>query len=343
MTLYLVTDAFRKLGSPGIKNDDFYDRLSRKYSMILLGVSFLIVSSSQFVGHPINCYTQNVAGSHVGYVNWVCWISSSYYVPFDQPLPTRYQRPPEKMYVRQRRVGVDLQLSFSVLVRIINGSLSFCFAWCFSSTCPVSCGVIWTRHVALIQRWSPTWLRIWIRWMEKNVNRLSDLWRNISIVRWRIIENTITDSCKSLFLSIRTQRPWINTSSFVFIRYNVRRRLGAILCCSMGRHSGNYLALTYVLVKFLYIGNAIGQLFLLNLFMGRGFSLLGIETIQRWMNGQDMAAADRFPRITMCKFTIRTLGDNIQPYDVQCLLPINIYNEKVSSPWGLDRWSTNLC
>jgi len=111
MALYLVTDAFRKLGSPGIKNDDFYDRLSRKYSMILLGVSFLIVSSSQFVGNPINCYTQNIAGSHTNYVNWVCWISSSYYLPFDKPLPTRYEQPPEKMYVNMIKL-IIIKISF---------------------------------------------------------------------------------------------------------------------------------------------------------------------------------------------------------------------------------------
>ncbi len=135
------------------------------------------------------------------------------------------------------------------------------------------------------------------------------------------------------------------------IRYNVRRRLGPILCCPIGRHSGNYLSLIYVFVKLLYIANAIGQLFLLNLFMGRGFSLIGIEAIQQWINGQDMEAVERFPRITMCKFIIRTLGDNIQPYDVQCLLPINIYNEKVflliwfwlafvaaASIYGLIKW-----
>jgi hypothetical protein len=98
MTLYLVTDAFRKLGSPGILNDDFYDRLSRRYTIILLGVSFLIVSSSQFVGNPINCFTQNMP--HTAYVNWVCWISSSYYLPFDKPLPSRYEQAPEKMYVK---------------------------------------------------------------------------------------------------------------------------------------------------------------------------------------------------------------------------------------------------
>ena len=113
--------------------------------------------------------------------------------------------------------------------------------------------------------------------------------------------------------------------------YNVRQRVGSILCCSMGRHSGNYLAFTYVLVKLLYIFNAIGQLFLLNVFMGRGFTFIGFETIQRWWNNQDLEVVERFPRITMCKFIIRTLGDNIQPYDVQCLLPINIYNEKVGT------------
>ena len=113
------------------------------------------------------------------------------------------------------------------------------------------------------------------------------------------------------------------------LMYNVRRRIGSILCCTMGRHSGNYLAFTYIVVKLLYIGNAIGQLFLLNIFMGRGFSFLGIELINGWWNHQDIEILERFPRITMCKFVIRTLGDNIQPYDVQCLLPINIFNEKV--------------
>ena len=96
MSLYFVTDAFGKLGSPEVKNDDFYDRLSRRYSIILLGVSFVIISSSQFIGSPINCYTQNM-GSHVTYVNWVCWISSSYYLPFEKPLPNRFEKPPEKM------------------------------------------------------------------------------------------------------------------------------------------------------------------------------------------------------------------------------------------------------
>ena len=85
----------------------------------------------------------------------------------------------------------------------------------------------------------------------------------------------------------------------------------------------------YILSKFLYIINAIGQLFLLNLFLGAKFYWYGLEIIRKGFYGQEIEAIERFPRITMCQFNIRTLGDNVQPYSVQCLLPINIYNEKV--------------
>ena len=114
-------------------------------------------------------------------------------------------------------------------------------------------------------------------------------------------------------------------------RYSTWKRFSPLLCCSVGQHSGNYLAFGYILVKVLYIINAIGQLFLLNVFMGDRFHFYGFEILQKWFYGQEIEAVERFPRITMCRFIIRTLGDNIQPYDVQCLLPNNIYNEKVEN------------
>lgn len=68
---------------------------------------------------------------------------------------------------------------------------------------------------------------------------------------------------------------------------------------------------------------------LLNLFMGDNFHLYGFEMIRKWYYGENVEAIERFPRITICDYKLRTLGDNIQTYSVQCLLPINIYNEKV--------------
>lgn len=98
--LYPVIDAFRKLGLPSIRNDDFFDRLSRRYSLIILGICFIVVTTTNFVGNPIHCFTQMVDSQYkVDYVNWVCWISSSYYLPFEKPLPNRYENAPERMFV----------------------------------------------------------------------------------------------------------------------------------------------------------------------------------------------------------------------------------------------------
>ncbi|CAF1469700.1 unnamed protein product [Adineta ricciae] len=133
--------------------------------------------------------------------------------------------------------------------------------------------------------------------------------------------------------------------------YSTWKRFSCLLCCTVGRRSGNYLAFGYIIVKLLYIANAVGQLFLLNVFLGNGFQWYGLEILKKWFYGQEIEAVERFPRITMCRFILRTLGDNIQPYDVQCLLPNNIYNEKiflflwfwlafvaVASIYGLLKW-----
>jgi hypothetical protein len=119
--LYPVVEAFQKLGLPKIKNDDFFDRLSRRYSIIILGISFTIITTSHFFGNPIHCFTQMVDDKHKSdYVNWVCWISSSYYLPFDKPLPNRNQSRPERMFVQKKNLIFFLFIPF-ILVHIING------------------------------------------------------------------------------------------------------------------------------------------------------------------------------------------------------------------------------
>ncbi len=119
--LYSAVEAFHKLGLPAIRNDDFFDRLSRRYSMIILGICFTVITTSHFIGEPIHCYTQMVDSKHkIDYINWVCWISSSYYLPFDQPLPNRNQPRPERMYV-ENKLSLFVLFMPIVLVRIING------------------------------------------------------------------------------------------------------------------------------------------------------------------------------------------------------------------------------
>lgn len=78
----------------------------------------------------------------------------------------------------------------------------------------------------------------------------------------------------------------------------------------------------------LYILNAIGQLFLLNLFLGTDYHLFGVHIALNLLRGEDWRSSVRFPRVTLCDFEVRALG-NVHKHTVQCVLPINLFNEKI--------------
>ena len=89
---------------------------------------------------------------------------------------------------------------------------------------------------------------------------------------------------------------------------------------------GNYLVILYIFIKCVYIGNVIGQIFLLNAFLGTDYHMYGFDVLKRMLRRENWTTSDRFPRVTMCDFKIRMLG-NINRYTVQCSLPMNLFNE----------------
>ncbi|CAF2059883.1 unnamed protein product [Rotaria magnacalcarata] len=286
--LYPVVQAFSELGLPKIRNDDFFDQISRRYSIIILGILFIVVTTSNLVGNPIYCYTQMVDIQYkIDYVNWVCWISSSYYLPFDKALPNRNQSPPEKIPYYQ---WVPFILFFMMMLFYIPG-----FLWRKMNR---SCGL--------------------------DTKVVTSILADIDPIDGENLKDSIDVLVKHIDKALTYHRDYYH--GFMFSTW---KRYSWLFCCSLGKKSGNYLACSYIIVKLLYIANAIGQIFLLNIFLGNQFHLYGFEVLKKWFYGQQIEVAERFPRITMCRLTIRTLGDNIQPYDVQCLLPINIFNEKI--------------
>ena len=102
----------------------------------------------------------------------------------------------------------------------------------------------------------------------------------------------------------------------------------ALFCLCGTRRMGNYLTSLYLVVKLLYIANIVGQFFLLNEFLGTDYKLYGVQMLRDLANGVEWTESGHFPRITMCDFSIRTLG-NRHNYTVQCVLMINLFNEKI--------------
>lgn len=94
------------------------------------------------------------------------------------------------------------------------------------------------------------------------------------------------------------------------------------------RHLSSYLFILFTVVKFLFFFNSILQIILLNAFLGNEYHLFGFDVIRKVIGGVDWGESKRFPRVTLCDFHIREIGI-VHRYTVQCVLPINLFNEKI--------------
>lgn len=103
------------------------------------------------------------------------------------------------------------------------------------------------------------------------------------------------------------------------------------LFCTTGKRLGNYLRSIDVVVKFLYFINSFVQLIFIQMILGQPGWFYGFDV---WYNvfikNSVLTDSRYFPRVTLCDLRIRELG-NLHPYTVQCVLPINMLNEKVFS------------
>uniref|UniRef100_A0A914CLW9 Innexin n=1 Tax=Acrobeloides nanus TaxID=290746 RepID=A0A914CLW9_9BILA len=92
--------------------------------------------------------------------------------------------------------------------------------------------------------------------------------------------------------------------------------------------SGYNATLIYLFIKLLYLINVIGQLIILNRFLGGEYFSWGIQTMQDVIKGNEWKESEIFPRVILCDFQVRRLG-NIQRYTVQCVIMMNLINEKL--------------
>ena len=91
------------------------------------------------------------------------------------------------------------------------------------------------------------------------------------------------------------------------------------------------ITVLYLLRKLLYLLNVSCQIILINAFFGNGWSeqLWGWETILKHVfEGKTWHTTGIFPRVAFCTFSVRVLG-NVQDYTLQCLLAVNMLNEKI--------------
>ncbi|KAL7671429.1 hypothetical protein ACOME3_006327 [Neoechinorhynchus agilis] len=76
-----VSRLFVKVGQPERRDDDIFDKISRRWTVILLAVFLLAIASKHYFGDPIECWTPaEFKSSHNDYVKHYCWITYTYHV-----------------------------------------------------------------------------------------------------------------------------------------------------------------------------------------------------------------------------------------------------------------------
>lgn len=113
--------------------------------------------------------------------------------------------------------------------------------------------------------------------------------------------------------------------------------IGSLLACCLRPCSSfglagpsKYLSLLYLAVKTAYVLNVGLQFYLLGQFLGRGYLKHGLELINRLIASGDWWSSPRFPLSTLCQVRADMSG-GLRSYTCQCVLPINVFNEKIFS------------
>jgi hypothetical protein len=99
---------------------------------------------------------------------------------------------------------------------------------------------------------------------------------------------------------------------------------------TLGIH--NLWGVCIMLAQTLYLVNVVGQIFFTDMFLGYEFSTYGVHAAS-FLEQEDKERVDPmarvFPRVTKCTFHKYGPTGTIQRHDAQCILPINIINEKI--------------
>lgn len=99
---------------------------------------------------------------------------------------------------------------------------------------------------------------------------------------------------------------------------------------NMGHHNGYMYQ--FVFCEILNLINVIGQMYLMDYFLGGEFSTYGFDVLKFTNLDSEMRIDPMervFPKVTKCTFNSYGPSGSLQKFDGLCILPLNIINEKI--------------
>jgi len=297
--------------------DDGSDRLNRKYMVTLIIILMVVVMTGQFIrGDQIQCFTPvYFTGAQVEYSHSTCWTLGTSYIIGDGDKESKDQ--------------LEGMLNVPVSSRDGNGG--------FHVTGYVGPYHTGQRVAVSYYQWTPLILAI------------AAFLFHLPYIVWHIMAVSSGMPLESMLSAARevskvqkdggSRDGFINDILFRFTRYIEKTHMDTTGSCPpaikkalrTGRSFGNYLFTLYMGVKVLYILLIIVNMLLLQAFFGGDprFSVLrhGLWVLENLFTLSVWPQSPIFPIKTVCTFSAEQQGNPL-PYTLQCVLPLNLYNDK---------------
>lgn len=304
------------IGGIHVPIDDGVDKLNRKYTLVVFLFLALPIFTRQYIGDPIECFTPTYfTDAQARFVNSYCWTASTYYLvsdaegdeaaeapPREPPDPrvqpeeldyAGFETPPAGGAERLRRVHVSYY-QWAPLILLVQGC---CFHLPF---------VLWgaCAHSAGVK-------------LRRLLKRASDI-------------ASLPPGCQQREALLSEFVDQFHTLVAGSAGCCTDPACGLPLACRCVGGPTRYLCLLYLLVKSLYVLNVGLQFLMLTAFLGRGFLRHGLELARRLAADGDWWNSPRFPLQTLCQVRAALQG-GLRTYLCRCVLPINVFNEKIFS------------
>nr|AFD29613.1 INX-13 [Schmidtea mediterranea] len=273
--------------------EDFSDRANFQGNIIVLLICMLIVSMRQYFMNPIICYISSVPGGSNAedYITNMCWVEGTVPLNFSAKVPHKLE---DWKLLQQDRMNYYQWIPFVLSLQAVLYYLPKLF-W----------QIITYNRIGMD--------------LEQLVKDANDANSEDDETRRKIIEHISRNIEIMLYghRKIKTLKETVGNRIFRHVP---------------GKRNGNLLVSYYFLIKIAYISVGFIQLLImfhfLKLSRKEGYQLFGHRILRNILSGKDWTETQVFPRVGMCRNALEQMG-NTNNAVAQCLLPINMLNEKI--------------
>ncbi|KAI6206376.1 Innexin [Aphelenchoides besseyi] len=274
-------------------DEDFMDRLHFRTTVYILICCALAIFAKEYGGDPIQCWQQpEWIPAWIEYAHDLCFVENTYYI---NPNKTLMSNDGDR-YKKNDEIKYYQWMPFV----LVGQAFAFYLPYLLWRTCNRASGL----HLRALVTMARTAERVELGLTSEKRIRIAGY----------------------IFQSFKQQHDAYNPDDDCCLLSRLWGRFLAIL-----RQNGGVYRLTflYCFTKCLFIAVSYLQLIFISQFLGTKASLFGFNNLPAIRGGDTWETTGLFPRITMCDFEVRAMGNQVVKHTVQCVLMANMINEKI--------------